>query len=61
MIISNKLSNEERHYIQNLVTSGNGEIPDESGKVSNKATHVLLVEKGFITGARKIIRKEETK
>lgn len=61
MIISNKLSNEERHYIQNLVTSGTGEIPDEYGKVSDRATHILVVDKGFITGARKIIRKEENK
>lgn len=61
MIISNKVSDRERHYLNNLVVSGQGEIPDKEGKVSKKATHKLLVEKGFIIGAVKIIRREEKK
>ena len=56
MIISNKLSDADRHYINNLIVSGTGEIPDKDGKVSKKATHILLIENGFIVGAKKIIR-----
>lgn len=61
MIISNKLSDAERHYLNNLIVSGTGEIPDKDGKVSEKATHQLVVDKGFIVGAVKIIRKEVKK
>ena len=61
MIISNKVSDRERHYLNNLIVSGNGEVPDKNGKVSSNATHKLLVDKGFVVGAVKIIRKEEKK
>ena len=61
MIISNKLSDAERSYINNLVVSKAGEIPDEDGKVSKSATHILIIDKGFIIGAKKILRKEEKK
>jgi len=61
MIISNKLSDRERHYLNNLIVSGQGEIPNKEGKVSQKATHQLVVDKGFIVGAIKIIRKEVNK
>ncbi len=59
MRISNKLSDADRHYINNLIVSGRGEVPDKEGKVSDNATHKLQVEKGFIVGAMKIIRKED--
>lgn len=61
MRISNKLSDKDRHYINNLVVSKQGEIPDANGKVSEKATHKFIIDKGFIVGAMKIIRKEENK
>jgi hypothetical protein len=61
MIISNKLSDRDRHYINNLIVSGRGELPDKNGNVSDKATHRLEVEKGFIIGAVKILRKEVKK
>lgn len=56
MKISNKLSDEHRHYLSNLINSGAGEIPDEQGKVSDEATHALVVEKGFIIDAIKVMR-----
>ncbi len=56
MKISNNVPDKERHYLSNLLVSGAGEIPDENGKVSANATHAFTVDKGFITGARKIIR-----
>lgn len=59
MIISNKLTDKDRHYINNLIVSGRGEIPNKEGKVSDKATHRLVVEKGFIVDAVKVIRKEK--
>lgn len=58
MKISNKLSNQERAYLNNLIVSGAGEVPDKDGKVSKKATHKLIVESGFVVGAVKIIRKQ---
>jgi hypothetical protein len=61
MIISNKLSDGERHYLNNLLMSGAGEIPNEDGETSEKATHIFIIDKGAIIGARKIIRKEENK
>jgi hypothetical protein len=61
MIISNKLSDRERHYLNNLIVSGQGEIPNKEGKVSPSATHKFVVDKGFIVGAVKIIRREEKK
>lgn len=57
MKISNKLSDKDRHYINNLIVSGQGELPDENDKVSSKATHIFIVDNGFIVEARKIIRK----
>ncbi len=56
MKISNLVSDEERHYLSNLLRSGAGEIPDESGKVSSEATHRFVIDKGFIIGAEKVIR-----
>lgn len=58
MKICTKLSSQERHYIANLINSGTAEIPDKDGKVSERATYKLVVEKGFIVGAIKIMRKE---
>ena len=54
--ISNLVSDEERHYISNLIRSGAGEIPNDEGKVSPTATHRFIVDKGFIVGAEKVIR-----
>lgn len=54
--ISNKLTDEERHYLSNLLISKAGEVPDENGKVSSEATHRFIIEKGFIIGAEKIER-----
>lgn len=59
--ISNKVSDEERHYLNNLIISARGELPDEDGKVSENATHVLVVDKGFIVAARKVIRGRDEK
>ncbi len=56
MKISNLVSDEERHYLSNLLRSGAGELPDEEGKVSIEATHRFIVDKGFIIGAEKVIR-----
>lgn len=61
MIISTKLRDSDRHYLNNLIVSGRGELPDKNGNVSNKATHRLVVDKGFIVGAVRIFRKEEKK
>lgn len=57
MKISNKLTDEERHYLSNLLNSGAGEVPDENGKVSENATHVFVIENGFIVDAKKVLRK----
>lgn len=60
MKISNLLRDEDRHYLSNLLTSGAGEIPDEDGKVSEKATHRFVIENGFIVAAEKVIRGGDT-
>lgn len=57
MKISNKISDEERAYINNLINSGAGEIRSKNNKFKNTSTHELIVEKGFIIEARKIIRR----
>jgi hypothetical protein len=54
--ISNKLTDEERHYMSNLLRSGAGEVPDEKGRVSKEATHRFIIEQGFIIGAEKVVR-----
>jgi hypothetical protein len=56
MKISTKITDKERHYLQNLLDSKAGEVPNILGKVSAKATHILLKEDGFIVGAKKIIK-----
>lgn len=56
MKISNKLSDRDRHYIQNLINSGTGELPDSEGKVSKRATHIFVVSNGFIVDAIKVER-----
>lgn len=61
MKISTKLRDVDRHYLQNLIVSGCGEIPDKDGKVSSAATHTLIVENGFIVSAKKIIRVDNSK
>lgn len=57
MRISNQIRDEDRHYIMNLITSGLGELPREDGKISDKVTHVFTVDKGFIVGAKKVMRE----
>lgn len=57
MKISNKLTDAERHYLNNLVISGKGEVADKDGKVSVNATHQFVIDKGFIVGAIKVIRR----
>lgn len=57
MKISNKISDAERAYINNLINSGAGEIRVVGNKFKETTTHELIVEKGFIIEARKIIRK----
>ena len=56
MKISNKISDKERHYLNNLLVSGKGEIPDKEGNVSPQAYYKFVVEQGFIVDALKIIR-----
>lgn len=56
MKISNRLTDEERAYLNNLITSGAGEIRDSKGNISDRATHELVLDRGFVVGARKIIR-----
>jgi hypothetical protein len=58
MRISNQLRDVDRHYLNNLIVSGLGEIPDKDGKVSSRATHKFVLEKGFIVAAIKIMKKE---
>jgi len=60
MKISNKIPDTERHYLNNLLISGAGEIPDDEGKVSPSASHRFIVEQGFIIGAEKVLRGEES-
>jgi len=57
MKISNKISDSERAYINNLINSGAGEVRPKNDKFKNTSTHELIIEKGFIIEARKIIRK----
>jgi hypothetical protein len=54
MQITNKLSDEEIQFINDLIVTGKGETPDENGKVSDKATHMLLVEDDVIVGAVRV-------
>lgn len=61
MKLSNKIPDVDRHYLNNLIQSGGGEVPDEEGKVSSRATHKFILEKGFIIGAVKILRREKVK
>jgi hypothetical protein len=56
MKISNLISDADRHYISNLIRSGAGELPNLNGRVSEKATHELILDKGFVVGAVKVIR-----
>lgn len=53
--ISNKLSDENRHYINNLIISGRGGVRDENGKLPKNITHELIVEDGFIVDANRVI------
>lgn len=55
--ISNKISDQERAYINNLIISGTGEVRNTEGKFNNNPTHELIEEKGFIVEARKIIKR----
>ncbi len=57
MKVSTRLTDQERHYLTNLLISGAGEIPDDEGRVSKEATHRFTVENGFIIGAEKVMRK----
>jgi len=59
MKISNLVSDEDRHYLNNLLLSGKGEVPDENGNVSKEAEFKFVINKGFITGAELIIRGEK--
>ena len=59
MKISNNLRDVDRHYLQNLLQSGQGELPDKEGRISKNATHKFLVSNGFIVGAEKVIHKEK--
>lgn len=59
MKLSNSLTDKERHYIQNLIVSRAGEVRSPYKKLSPNATHELVVEKGFITGAKKIIKRDK--
>lgn len=60
MKISNLLSDEERHYLSNLLRSGAGEVPDANGNVSDKATHAFVIDKGFIVGAVRIVGEDNS-
>jgi hypothetical protein len=58
MKISNLLSDEERHYLSNLLRSGAGEVPDENGNISPTATHAFIFDKGFIVGAVRVVGED---
>lgn len=61
MKISTAISDEERFYINNLIVSGCGKIRNKDGSFPKEATHELVIDKGFIIGSRKIIRKHDRK
>lgn len=61
MKISTKISNEERFYVNNLIVSGCGKVRNEDGSLPKDATHELIIDKGFIIGSKKIIRKNDRK
>jgi len=61
MKISNKISDAERHYINNLIQGGKAEVPDKHGSVSPKANYMFVLEEGFIIGAKRIFRVKKLK
>lgn len=58
MRISNQVTDKERHYLANLLDSGLGYIPLKGEKIPQNVTHQFIVDKGFIIGAKKIIRND---
>lgn len=58
MIVSNKISDEKRHFIQNLILSGQGVVRDKNGKLPVDAGYELIIENGFVVDARRILRKQ---
>lgn len=60
MKISNLLSDQERHYLSNLLRSGAGEVADENGNISPTATHRFVIENGFVIGAVRVIGEENS-
>lgn len=59
--LSNKITDAERHYLNNIIQSGQAEAPDKKGKVSPDASYILTIEDGFVVGAKKILKLKQIK
>lgn len=54
--ISNKLSDSDRAYIQNIINAKSGAVR-VNGKLPDNVTYELIYEKGFVVGVKRILRK----
>ncbi len=59
--LSTKITDAERHYLNNIIHSGQAEVPDKKGKVSPNASYILTIEDGFVIGAKKILTIKQIK